>query len=88
MDPKSDSDSVAPPKSTTSKRLLQATGNLYRIQIINAEYPNRLVTDINALKGSGNPPIFAVVDLEDDTQVVCCSSFVPIQHLGFVDYHT
>ncbi|KAI0089601.1 hypothetical protein BDY19DRAFT_943210 [Irpex rosettiformis] len=64
-----------PPTTSNQKNLLRGTGNVYRIQITNAEYPNRLVTDINALAGSGNPPIFAVVDLEDDTQVWEYDSF-------------
>ena len=64
--------STTTPSESTAPKVsrLEKTGNIYRIQIINAEYPNRVVTDVNALIGSGNPPIFAVVDLEDDTQVV------------------
>lgn len=62
--------STSTPSTAPKVSRLQKTGNIYRIQIINAEYTNRVVTDVNALVGSGNPPIFAVVDLEDDTQVV------------------
>ena len=54
----------------TVKRLLKGSGNLYRIEITNAEYTNRTITDINAAAGTGNSPVFGVTDIEDDTQVV------------------
>ncbi|KAI0697366.1 hypothetical protein BC835DRAFT_1413739 [Cytidiella melzeri] len=32
-------------------------------------YINRVITDINAPSGTGNPPIFGTIDTEDDVQV-------------------
>lgn len=77
---------------TTSKNvakpLLKGPHIIYRIEIINAAYTNRVITDnaaytnrvstdINAASGTGNAPIFgaAAIDDEDDTQVVRVRSF-------------
>lgn len=54
----------------TARRLLKGSGNIYRVEITNAKYTNRVITDIAAAAGTGNPPIFGVTDIEDDTQVV------------------
>ncbi|KAI0089617.1 hypothetical protein BDY19DRAFT_113960 [Irpex rosettiformis] len=57
------------------KRLLMNSGNIYRIEITNALYTNRVITDIKAASGTGNPPIFGVTDIEEDIQVWDYDSF-------------
>ncbi|KAI0797340.1 hypothetical protein BC629DRAFT_264786 [Irpex lacteus] len=57
------------------KNLLKGSGNIYRIEITNAEYTNRVITDIKAAAGTGNSPIFGVTDIEEDIQVWEYDSF-------------
>ena len=60
-----------------AKRLLKGSGNIYRIEITNAAYSNRVITDVNAPPGTGNAPIFGITEIGDDTQVVRIRSFYP-----------
>lgn len=60
------------------KNLLKGSGNIYRIEITNAEYTNRVITDIKAAAGTGNSPIFGVTDIEEDIQVVRTLSFLSL----------
>ncbi|KAI0703604.1 hypothetical protein BC835DRAFT_1410629 [Cytidiella melzeri] len=65
----STSDNSSDKQTSLPKRLLKNSGNIYRIEIANAKFTNRVITDINAPDGTGKPPIFGVTDIEDDVQV-------------------
>ncbi|KAI0089619.1 hypothetical protein BDY19DRAFT_993198 [Irpex rosettiformis] len=58
-----------------TKRLLMNSGNIYRVEVTNAAYTNRVITDIVAADGTGNPPIFGVTDIEEEPQVWEYDSF-------------
>ncbi|KAI0683025.1 hypothetical protein BC835DRAFT_1423691 [Cytidiella melzeri] len=56
-------------RQARGKRLLKNSGNIYKVEISNAKFTNRVITDIAAPAGTGNPPIFGATDIEEDLQV-------------------
>lgn len=50
---------------------LFGSGSIYKVQMTNVKYSNLVLTDINAAVGTGNAPIFAVNNIDEDQQSVC-----------------
>ncbi|KAI0697342.1 hypothetical protein BC835DRAFT_1413712 [Cytidiella melzeri] len=61
--------------SDEPKKPLKGSGNIYRITIVHKSYWDKAVTTIEAPVGVNNPPIFGVLDVDDDMQVWEYDSF-------------